>query len=745
MTSEGPRNALGGAQLALALGIAPIPVPIGSKRPVTPGWPHLRIAREDLSQRFAAQSNVGALNGEPSGDLIDVDLDTPEALALADAFLPPTALVFGRASKPRAHRLYRTTDSLPRTRRFSGLDGTMLVELLSTGTQTLWPPSTHPSGEVVEFDECPGEPARVDGTSLAGAVARLAACALLARHWPTEPGSRHDVANAVAGFLLRGGLDDATVVALVEHAAGTSGDEQWKDRGADVRTTARTLVGSRPATGGPMLVTLLGEAVVDRLREFLGLAGVDSSFRSFRSSLVSRSSSISPTPPRPQTPSREAFHGLAGEIVRTIEPHTEADPAALLVQLLVVCGHVIGRGPHFVAEGDRHYTNLFAVLVGDTAKGRKGSSWGQIRRLFDLVGRHGAVDRIRATPGLSTGEGLIHAVRDAAAPSQAATPVGGWRDLGVEDKRLLAYAPEFATVLRRMDRDSNTLSPVLREAWDSGNLAVLTKTSPARATDAHISVIAHITRDELRRYLTTTETGNGFANRFLFVYASRSKLLPEGGQLDDAALVPLAERLKAAIASARQIGGLKRDPEARKLWHAVYPGLSAAKPGLLGAVIARAEAQVMRLACVYALLDSSSAIREPHLRAALAVWDYCEASARHVFGEALGDPVADELLRVLRASPAGLDRTEIRDMFARNRSGQQIGNALGALLEHGLARCESRATGGRPAERWYAVPPGTTETTETTKRNGVRSSMSSMSYLDLAKQAVEPDPSEPTP
>src|SRR5262249_39762309 len=148
------------------------------------------------------------------------------------------------------------------------------------------------------------------------------------------------------------------------------------------------------------------------------------------------------------------------------------------------------------------------------------------------------------------------------------------------------------------------------------------------------------------------------------------------------------------------------------------------KPGLLGAVIARAEAQVMRLACLNALLDCSPIIRKEHLLAAIALWDYCEASARHVFGESLGDPVADELLRVLRASPAGLDRTEIRDLFARNRSAQQIGHALALLLEHGPARCESRATGGRPAERWHAIINGTTETIETTKSPRLRSSRS---------------------
>src|SRR5437867_13228624 len=85
------------------------------------------------------------------------------------------------------------------------------------------------------------------------------------------------------------------------------------------------------------------------------------------------------------TPPTDAFYGLAGEIVRTVEPHSEADPVAILVQVLVAFGNAIGRGPHFVAESERHFTNEFAILVGETAKARKGSSWAQVRSLFDAV------------------------------------------------------------------------------------------------------------------------------------------------------------------------------------------------------------------------------------------------------------------------------------------------------------------------------------------------------------------------
>ena len=89
---------------------------------------------------------------------------------------------------------------------------------------------------------------------------------------------------------------------------------------------------------------------------------------------------------------------------------------------------------------------------------------------------------------------------------------------------------EFANVLKVVTREGNTLSPVIRSAWDDGNLRTMTKNSPARATDAHISIIGHITREEYRRELTETESANGFANRYCIVAVERSKCLPEGGK-----------------------------------------------------------------------------------------------------------------------------------------------------------------------------------------------------------------------
>src|SRR5262249_42603002 len=150
--------------------------------------------------------------------------------------------------------------------------------------------------------------------------------------------------------------------------------------------------------------------------------------------------------------------------------------------------------------------------------------------------------------------------------------------------------------------------------------------------------------------------------------------------LKAAELTPLMTRLGSALTFAKSASELRRDEDARTLWYAVYEKLSEGEPGFVGAILGRAEAHVMRLACLYALMDESSIIRAPHLRAALALSRYCQESVRYIFGQTLGDPVAEKILEALRISAAGLTRTEIRDLFQRHRRGHEIDSAL-ALLE----------------------------------------------------------------
>jgi hypothetical protein len=149
------------------------------------------------------------------------------------------------------------------------------------------------------------------------------------------------------------------------------------------------------------------------------------------------------------------------------------------------------------------------------------------------------------------------------------------------DKRLLVVQGEFASVLRIMAREGNNLSPVLRNAWDGGTLRTLVKHDPLKATGAHISMVGHITRPELLKYLSETESHNGFANRLLWICVKRSKCLPEGGAMDPARITELSQRIAKAVKWARQDQReLRRDETARELWKAVYPKLSAGLPGL---------------------------------------------------------------------------------------------------------------------------------------------------------------------
>jgi hypothetical protein len=422
------------------------------------------------------------------------------------------------------------------------------------------------------------------------------------------------------------------------------------------------------------------------------------------------------TPEAPGSPQRPwptldpaALYGLPRDVVRAIAPHTEADPVAILAQYMVAAGNAIGRGPHYRVEGDRHGPNLFAVLVGVTAKGRKGTSWGRVRQVMEIADPSWTSERIHS--GLSSGEGVIWAVRD---------PIIGWEkvgkgaaaerksvevDPGIADKRLMVVEPEFAGALTVMRRDGNILSRVIRDGWDRGDLATMTKTSPARATGAHLSIVGHITQDELRATLDSVSIANGYANRFLWFMVRRARMLPFGGALDEETMIDLGRRTGAAVEAARKVEWVAMTADAREAWQRVYPVLSDGKPGILGAITARAEAQTIRLALVFTLLDGRAEIGIDHLRAALAVWEYAEASAGYIWSDALGDPIADEILRALRnAGDTGMSRTDIRDLFGRHRSTDQIGRALAMLKSAGKARLDIRSdTGGRPGELWFAT------------------------------------------
>jgi len=408
--------------------------------------------------------------------------------------------------------------------------------------------------------------------------------------------------------------------------------------------------------------------------------------------------------PFPSPVNENAYHGVIGELVKAIEPYSEADPVAILVSGLAGFGNIIGDNPHFKVEADKHPCRVFVVLVGDTSKGRKGISWGYIETLFqDLDETWG--ERIQS--GLSTGEGLIYAVRDPLTkqqPIKEDKQIVGYEDViideGISDKRLLVYESEFARTLRVMARDTNILSAIIRQAWDSDNLKILTKNTPYTATGTHISIIGHITRGELVKRLNETETANGFANRFLFLCVNRSKVLPYGGNFQQENINPILQKLGDAIKFAKDVGVITWAQETKPLWEEVYPSLSEGKEGLLGAILARAEANVTRLACIYALTDQSVEIKPEHLKAALAIWQYCEASVKYIFRDTTRNKLTDRIYTLLLEHEKGMTRTDINNYYQKHKSSKEIQEALDLLNYVGIVDMEKLETKGRPVEVW---------------------------------------------
>ena len=389
--------------------------------------------------------------------------------------------------------------------------------------------------------------------------------------------------------------------------------------------------------------------------------------------------------------SPDALYGLAGDVVRTIGPHTEADPAALLMQFLTAIGNVLGRDLYATAEDARHGLNLNVVLVGDSSKGRKGTSWARIKSLISRTDDRWS--RKQIVSGLSSGEGLIERFEYID------------EDDNVNDKRLLVVQSEFASVLKVMERPGNTLSPVIRDLWDCLEViqTLTRKKNKLYTTNPHLSIIAHITLDELLKQLCETETMNGFANRFLLVLVKRSRCLPEGSSIPEDELHTLAEQMcKVVTAWKGREQRFKRDDKARELWAQDYERLSEGKPGLFGAATNRAEAQVLRISCIYPALDCSAVVRIDHLNAALAVWDYCQQSAALIFGDATGDSVADKILNALVIGD--LTRNEIREsVFQRNMPAARIDIALRMLLKSGRITVRREETEGRPVEIFSLV------------------------------------------
>ncbi len=254
----------------LKRGWAPIPIPSGHKAPKIKNWPNLRISESQVEHRFSDPLNIGVLLGEPSGGLVDIDLDCEEASFFAKEFLPITRAVFGRNSRPKSHYLFQSDENSLPSQKFVDENGDCLLEIRTDGMQTIFPPSVHPSGEQVKWSK-EGPPAKIQISTLEKAARLIAAAIILSRHYP-EQGSRHELCLTVANLLSRAGYDQEEIERFLISLGEFVEDEEFRERGQAARYSHQRIADGGTAFGIPHLVELIGEPPTKKIAEILLMA-----------------------------------------------------------------------------------------------------------------------------------------------------------------------------------------------------------------------------------------------------------------------------------------------------------------------------------------------------------------------------------------------------------------------------------------------------------------------------------------
>lgn len=335
------------------------------------------------------------------------------------------------------------------------------------------------------------------------------------------------------------------------------------------------------------------------------------------------------------------YYGLVGEVMRQASTGTEVNPAAAGIAFISAASAALGRERYVSIGNDRHHSRIYSAHVGRSSRGGKGIALGATKRICTKAQN---IRNANNPPypfacgnfhdgGLSSREGLSWLIRDKSDEKDKNNePI----DPGVDDKRLFVVEEEFANVLKQAAREGNTLSTALRTAWDGATIAPATKTNRTRASDPHIAMHACITPYELRLSLDQNNFTNGFANRFLFVWAERIGMHPEPLRMPDDVVEELAKQLLKAIEHAQQPGEARATEAARKLFAVFYrehrrgTGLTEKLRGLLE----RQPPYAWRLALTFALLDCKDVIDDKHMEAAIAWLEYCRESTRFIFSDA---------------------------------------------------------------------------------------------------------------
>lgn len=397
-------------------------------------------------------------------------------------------------------------------------------------------------------------------------------------------------------------------------------------------------------------------------------------------------------------PDLECLYGLIGEVAHAGSDGTETNAFAIAANFMAYLSCAIGRGVYLPIGNTRHHTRLFCLHIGRSGRGRKGDAVSLVLRI-DTALR--SIDESFAPQihrgGLSTREGLAALIHDGF--KHGRNEVGA-----IEDKRLWVVESEFANVLHQGRRDGNTLSAALRDCWDGIDLKPATKSNRVYASDPHVCLSGAISPSELRGLMSAREMSNGFANRFLMIWAERVRMLPFPKETSQAVVEHLARRTLEVLAFVRADHHDEREhlkmelsPQAQWRYAQLYRGElhDGVDDGAIGALLERSAPMLLRLAMLMALTDLQTRIEAQHIDAAMAWIRHATASVRFVFVSAAEDA---RLSQVVDLSNRVLSFLNERGQATRSQissecfRGKMPKARIDASLEHLLASTPPKIT-----------------------------------------------------
>ena len=724
-------TALAATRAYVAAGYRVVPCGWKTKKPSLPNWPALRLDEAGLVQYFSKPTNIGILLGEPSGWLVDVDLDCPEAVEMAGQYLPATPAITGHAGRPGSHWWFRSQNATT-TKHHDPATRAMLVEIRSTGAQTVVGPGTHPDGGAYEV--LTGQPAVVPFEELSAAVARLVAAILERRHGPkaTTVAQPRPLSNALAIHDHdQARRDERRAIAYLDGipgaVSGSGGHAQTYAAATALvhgfglpMDTALDLLLARynPRCDPPWTEKELRHKVEDAAskrhdRPFRWLAdagqkedsGVDLSKFVIGSKLAP-----SPTPTGPlATPDpgpfpRNLLHvpGFVGEVAAWMESCAHrSQPVLSLAAALSLQAVLAGRK---VKDAMGNRTNIYSIGVARSGMGKD-----HARQMIKRILFEAGLDNLEGEEDVASDSGLFTSVAEQPAILFQFDEFGRFL-LTIGDPKKAPHLFGVVTALLKMYSCAGSVFRGKAYADKKRNRVIHQPCVSMYSTTVAESFYASMTAESL---------SDGFVARLLVFEGDNAPDLRFPTELP----VPRSIVEQAIFWKNFQPGGnLARatgDPalvpttaEAKELFEAC--GAEWDKPGKANvpgsAVFNRAGEKARRLALVYAC---SACAEEPYIDTAAAGWacelvDYMTRRIVHLASEWISegpfDAAQKRAIRALRDAGGSMRRfeltTALRHMRPRDRD-----EVIANLIETGqmIERFEPTSGPGRPA-RVYELP-----------------------------------------